>query len=97
MLQMAQGHAAEAEPYVKRVLADLPGKLPKENTGTRFWYQQPKPVDWSDYLVARLPEAAAVAKTWGAGRESLDHACATRAGPALPLSFAPRSGSREGD
>ena len=52
LLQVAQGHAAEIKPFVKRVLADLPGKLPKENTGERFWFQQPKPVEWSDYLVA---------------------------------------------
>ncbi len=34
LLQVAQGHAAEIEPFVERVLADLPGKLPKENTGS---------------------------------------------------------------
>jgi tetratricopeptide (TPR) repeat protein len=53
LVQIAQGQAATAEPYVKRLLAELPGKLPKENTGTRYWFQAPKPVEWSDYLVAR--------------------------------------------
>jgi hypothetical protein len=57
LVQVARGQEAAAEPAVKELLEALT-KPEEPQTGRRYYYEGPKPVSWSDYLVCRAALAS---------------------------------------